>query len=243
MGRPRKTDMTRDRNGRIIRPWMTTSCPSCGGPKSPKGRQCYQCALPLRKRGRKLTPRCACGAPKSYYAIQCMACDKRRRRENQRHLCEECGGTFFRKAESRPTRTYRTNIYCSKRCHLIVQGRTRRALRDAVRALRQQARAELLAITQAQIRAAHREQVERVPLPCPECGTPVISSGLGRPPRFCSRACCSRAHAKLRRYRERSGIPEMRIGDDLYRARRALGLASLALQQTGKHQKFTGGRS
>ncbi len=187
---------------------------------------------------------CACGGSKSRYASRCMRCEKQRRHEKKRHVCAQCGVTFFRRAESRPDRPYQTNIYCKKRCHLIVLNRQRAAVLLARRAQRQQARAQAradaLAVTRARIQAAHREQVERVPPPCRECGRPVLQQGLGRPRRFCSEACGGRFHHRLTRYRQRSGIPEMQYGDELYEARRALGRASFALQTMGQ-PKITGG--
>jgi hypothetical protein len=229
---------------------MTATCPSCGGPKSAPARRCAQCYL--RARPPRVVPQpsrytpCACGGSKARAAIRCIHCEKRRRHEKKRHVCAECGVTFFRRADSRPDRPYRTNLYCKKRCHLIVLARQRSAVllarRNRRREERAAERARLLAITQARIRAAQREQTERIPPPCVECGGPVLQQGLGRPRRFCSRACGGRFHHRLTRYRQRSGIPEMQYGDELYEARRALGRASFALQQMGT-PKITGGPS
>lgn len=214
MGRTRRTDRRRWPSGRIIAPWLTATCPSCGGAKSAPARICYQCALPLRKRGRKPKPRCACGAPKSAIALRCMACDKRLRHERQRHICEHCGATFYQKTERRPDRP-RTNVFCNRGC---------RGRHQAAQALQR-----------------HREK-SRSALPLPVVPRPLcLGCGQPCPPprrRFCCAACCTRSCRRLTIYREQAGMPEMQLGDEWYLAHQALTLARRTFRQ-----QITGGAS
>jgi len=174
-------------------------------------------------------PRCTCGGAKSFYAIRCMPCEKQRRYEKKRHVCEQCGQTFYQKKDPRPDRP-RTNIFCSRRC----RGHAQAARAQQRRAEQRRQRSELRALARVVLPPPLRPR----PL-CADCGMECP-----RPRRrFCSLACCQRSHARLTRYRNRSGIPEMQIGDELYQARLSLGLASFALQRMGLSMKITGGRS